>query len=151
MKLSLRPITQDNWRVCIALEVAEAQQNFVAPNVRSLAQAAYETMWQPHGVYLDDEMVGFAMYGIYNYEGRDIWDITRLMIDKAHQGKGYGTQAMHLILDAMRAEAPQIQEVYISFVPENAAARHVYSKIGFVEDGMMHGEIVMQRKLGDTN
>src|SRR5262245_38753883 len=42
MAVTLRPVTRENWRAVARLEVAEGQRQFVAPNVYSLAEAAYE-------------------------------------------------------------------------------------------------------------
>ena len=39
LKVSLRPITQKNLNECISLKVTDCQQNFIASNVKSLAEA----------------------------------------------------------------------------------------------------------------
>lgn len=133
--LTLRDISKDNWLQCIQLEVADNQKNFVASNAKSLAQAAYEDHWRPQGIYADDEMVGFIMYGNGVWGGREVWVIARLMLAEGQQGKGYGTQAIRLALDVMRADKNPATDVYISFMPENDAARHIYSKLGFQNAG----------------
>lgn len=147
--LSIRDITADNWRDCIRLQLEEEQKKFIAPNVMSLAQAAYETHCTPKAVYVDDEMVGFMMYGIEFYEGRDVWDIIRVMTDKQHQGKGYGRVAIQKLLKMMKVERPDMSDVYISFILGNEAARHVYTKIGFKDVGLAPDgyEILMHYKL----
>lgn len=86
-------------------------------------------------------MVGFVMYGLEPYglephPEKIIWMILRLMTDKKHQRKGYARVAMCRLLDLMRAERPDIPDVYISFVPDNDAARHLYTSLGFREVGM---------------
>lgn len=49
-------------------------------------------------------------------------------------GRGYGTEAIRLMcrygFDTMR-----LHSVFLWVVTENAAARHVYDKVGFTEDG----------------
>lgn len=148
--VTLREITPENWRACVKLQVADDQKNFVATNAISLVQAAYGGgEWQPRAIYADETMVGFVLYGVEHYEGKDIWFIMRLMIDTTEQGKGYGSAAMHAVLTAMRTRTPQIPDVYISFVPENETARHVYSKLGFVDVGRTPdgSEILMHRVL----
>lgn len=147
--LSIRDITEDNWRTCVRLEVTEEQEKFIATNVMSLAQAAYETHCIPKGVYVDDEMVGFMMYGIEFYEGRDVWDIIRVMTGKQHQGKGYGRAAIRQLLELMKTERPDMSDVYISFIPGNEAAAHVYTQIGFKNVGLAPDgyEILMHYKL----
>lgn len=134
-KVSLRDITHENWRTCVQLTVASDQENFVATNAVSLAQAAYETNWNPKAVHVGKEIVGFVMYGIEFYQGKNVWDIIRVMIDKNHQRKGYASAAIQQLLDLLRAEDPTILDVYISFIPDNQAARLLYSKVGFHEVG----------------
>jgi diamine N-acetyltransferase len=89
-------------------------------------------------------MVGFVMYGLEPEDGKLSWTINRLMTDKKHQGKGYARAAMYRLLDLMRAERPDIPDVYISFVPDNDAARNLYTSLGFCEVGMTEdGEEVL--------
>ncbi len=148
-EIKLQKITKEDWRACARLKVAEDQQSFVATNAVSLAQAAYETNWRPHGVYVDDEIVGFIMFGLEEYEGQDVWDVIRLMTDEKHQGHGYGRQALAEVLKIMQADPSPATDVYISFVPANDGARHVYSKLGFVDVGMTPdgSEVLMHLKI----
>ncbi|MEQ8675182.1 MAG: hypothetical protein RLP44_20765 [Aggregatilineales bacterium] len=62
-KISLQPITKANWEDAIKLKPGEGQERFVAPNVYSLAEAAYEDEYFPCGIYADEHMIGFLMYG----------------------------------------------------------------------------------------
>lgn len=148
-EVKLQKISKENWRVCVRLKVADDQQNFVATNAVSLAQAAYETNWRPHGVYVDDEMVGFIMFGLEEYQGKDVWDIIRVMTAEDHQGHGYGRQAIEEVLKIMQADPSPATDVYISFLPDNDAARHVYSKLGFVDVGLTPdgSEVLMHLKI----
>lgn len=149
MGISLRNIDHENWRKCVRLKVAEDQRSFVADNAVSLAQASYEPEHKlvPLAVYHNDEMVGFAMYGQANFEGQDLWVIFRLMMDRAHQGKGYGRAAMLQIIERMKT-IPGCDSIYISFVPENIAAQKLYASLGFVDTGLVdEGEIVYRLAL----
>lgn len=75
MKITLQPITSDNWVDCISLTptAEQAHIGFVAPNSVSLAQAHYEPWRQPYGLYAtvdgQETMVGFAMYGRWPLTG----------------------------------------------------------------------------------
>jgi diamine N-acetyltransferase len=64
------------------------------------------------------------------------------MVDKNHQGKGYGKFAMQTMLEIFRAEE-RIQEVGISYEPHNEVARKLYASFGFVEPGEMVGDEVL--------
>ena len=132
MTITLQPITRENYRACAWLEVAPEQERFVASNAYSLAQACYELECTPLVIYAGDTMVGFAMYAL-DPDDHKYW-IYRLMIDAAHQGKGYGRAAMKLLIEDIR-RLPGCDEIGISYVPENSGAKHLYASLGFVESG----------------
>lgn len=132
MTVTLRPITRETLDDIISLAVADGQAGYVAQNIYSLAQAAVIPQYIPRAVYAGETPVGFVMYGFDAEE--DAFCINRLMIDKAHQGKGYGRQAMALMLRDIRAAQPKRAVCYISFKPQNAVARALYESLGFVPD-----------------
>lgn len=57
--VSLRRITQDNYKECLELRVAEDQKLYFSPNLLSLAKAyvLYDSV-MPFGIYEDSIMVG---------------------------------------------------------------------------------------------
>jgi diamine N-acetyltransferase len=60
--ITLRPITPDNWELCINLKTTDEQQHFVATNLYSLAQAKVFPECIPLALYYGETMVGFLMY-----------------------------------------------------------------------------------------
>ena len=58
------------------------------------------------------------------------------MIDRKYQNRGYGTQAIRMVLDEMR-ERFGCEEVYLSTDPENERGKHVYEKTGFRSEHKM--------------
>ena len=150
----IRPVTRDNWRQLIRLQVREDQRHFVASNLYSIAESQFgddfEGHWDlhPFGIFDDgDEPVGFLMYG-FNFEHpKQQAFIQRLMVDEKFQGKGYGRFGMQKVLEIFRADE-RIREVGISYEPENEAARKLYASLGFSETGrMMEDEVEAVRKL----
>jgi diamine N-acetyltransferase len=140
VSVTLRDITRQNWRECVNLKVRPDQQHFVATNAGSMAQARYEPEWIPLAVYDGATMVGFVMYGIA-LDDRQHW-ILRVMVDTAHQGKGYGRAAMRALLTRMRAD-PTCDEIFISYEPDNAVAEALYLSLGFEKTGaIVEGEVV---------
>ena len=144
----VRPVTGGNWKELVRLKVRDDQTHCVASNLYSIAEAQFgedfEGKWDfyPFGIYDGDTPVGFLMYG-YNFEHpKQQAFIMRLMVDEKHQGKGYGRFGMNWMLDRFRAEE-RIQDVAISYEPENDAARKLYASLGFVETGEMVGEEVL--------
>ena len=150
MTITLREINHENWRAVIKLKVAAGQDEFVAPNDYSLLQANYDGPdidFYPWAVYAYDTPVGFVMYAHSSSEGKNIWAIWRLMIDEAHQRKGFGRAALRLTVEKMRDEH-QCHEILISFVPENAAVQNLYAQEGFEDTGRVEdGEIVYRLDL----
>ena len=144
----IRPVTKDNWEELIRLKVREDQTHFVASNLYSIAESQFgdeaEGHWDlyPFGIYEGDTPVGFLMYGCNFEHPKQQVFIQRLMVDENHQGKGYGRFGMEKILELFRAD-DRIQEVGISYEPENEAARKLYASLGFEETGEMIGEEVL--------
>jgi diamine N-acetyltransferase len=143
MTITLREITRHNWEDAAQLKVHEGQRGFVAPNWYSMLEAVFsEGELHSRGIYLDDSLVGYAMYGIHP-ETKACW-IVRLMTDKAHQGKGYGRSAMALILDQIKTRYA-CNEIFISFNPANSVARKFYESIGFVDTGEIEDDELVFR------
>lgn len=142
MSVALRPVDENNYRSVIALDVGPGQERFVARNVNSIAESKVYPYLIPAAVYSDDELVGFALYGRDPETGK-YW-IVRLMVDAAHQGKGYGRAAVLALIEEIQA-LPECGEIYLSLVPGNEAAEGLYQSVGFERTGEIEdGEIVMR-------
>ena len=131
--ITLRPITIQNFRPIIKLSVRDDEKGLVFPNVRSVAEAYVERKTTPLGIYADDTPVGFLYYGQFEEDKGEYW-VARLMIDKDRRRKGYAEAAMRALLDELR-EKEDCEEVFLSFVPTNAAAQALYEKLGFEDTG----------------
>lgn len=144
MNITLREINRDNWRDCVRLKVSPDQERFVASNAVSLAQSKYEEECIPLAVYDENVMVGFVMYRPEDYLIGKIWFIERIMIGEAFQGKGYGRATMELLLSNLRSDKAY-KAILISFVPDNIAARQLYTSVGFEDTGEIeYGEVVFR-------
>lgn len=145
MEITLRAIDADNWHACVKLTVSDEQKQNVAENAVSLAQAAYEKQWYPHGVYVDDMSVGFLMFGT-DQETKRV-EVCRFMIDMQHQGKGYGKAALVKLFDLIKIRYGAIS-LYTSIVPENHVAKNLYESAGFSMTGeVMWEELVMVKQI----
>ena len=153
--MELRKITFNNMDELAALTVHEEQREFVAPNMTSLAEAyvAVSSGGQAHpfGLYEGERPVGFVMFGYDSLDdpdepesAKDSYCLWRFMIDEKHQGRGLGKRAMKVCLEYLR-ERPlgPADKVWLSYEPENIAARALYHKFGFVENGEMCGEEIV--------
>src|SRR5690606_32205417 len=64
------------------------------------------------------------------------YEMYRFMIDKRHQGKGYGRAALKAAIELLRTKPlGEATQVETSFVPGNDVARRLYTSLGFVETG----------------
>ncbi len=128
--MEFRKIDRTNYWDCIALTLDDNQTEFVADNKQSLVEAAYEDGLYTLGIYHEGTMIGFVLYDYdETFPG---WSMSRFMIGKQYQGKGYGKRAALAFLDYFK-EKHSADKLYISVSLHNTAARKMYSSIGFVE------------------
>ena len=131
----------------LKLELAESQKDYVASNTVSMAQAyavnASGRFVQCFGIYDGDTAVGFAMIGHHSeeYNGmaeiyRHSYYLWRFMIDHRFQGKGFGRDALNLLLDYVLSFPDGEEDTWsTSYDQENEAARHLYASFGFAPNG----------------
>lgn len=131
MDIELKDIDRDNWHDCVKLKTASTQRYFVFSNMYSLVESKFDPNLVPKGIIAEGRMVGFIMYG--KYDGK-YW-ISRLMIDKNHQGKGYGKAAIKKVIEILK-EFEDCREIYIDYEPKNKTAETLYEHIGFKKTGM---------------
>ncbi|MCF7904370.1 MAG: GNAT family N-acetyltransferase, partial [Candidatus Marinimicrobia bacterium] len=130
--VTLREITKTTYREILNLKVGENQKQFVAANAVSLAQANFHPEAWFRGVYAGDTAVGFAMLEIDTEKPE--YYLWRFMIDEKHQSKGYGYQAMELLIRHVRT-LPRATEFLLSYVPAQGSPREFYQKLGFEDTG----------------
>lgn len=131
--VSLEDVTAENWRAVARLQLAEDQKHLLASNVYSIAQSKFDPNARPRAVYAEDKAVGFLMYDLSEGEdGRLEASIYRFMIDRDHQGKGYGRAALAKAIEEI-GKIPGIARVSISYVRQNDIAKRFYASFGFVE------------------
>lgn len=151
--LRLEKVNGKNVWDILKLTVEENQKNFVANNDISIIEA-YTAITAngyafPFGIYENETPVGFLMIG---FDIDDYWDdapsiakgnynLWRLMIDKAYQRRGYGKEAVQLALDFIKSfPCGKAEYCWLSYEPENEAARQLYRSFGFSETGDTDGE-----------
>ena len=129
MKLGFVALDKDNWKVCAQLWDAEDQ--FVTPNIQSIAEAQFYSKAISRGICVGEEMIGYAMYG-EDEDDAEAWAIDRFMISKQHRRRGYGAEALCMILDFGRARG--FREFITSTALKNHAMQGLLSKVGFTTE-----------------
>ncbi|MBU5426819.1 GNAT family N-acetyltransferase [Tissierella pigra] len=138
--LKLIDIDSENFWEITKLKVTKEQEEFVASNTFSIAQSKVQPECIPLAIYKDKTPIGFLMYCMDSIDN-EYW-IYRVMIDIKYQSKGYGRQAMELLVNRIK-EDKEHHIIYISFEPENQWAKSMYESMGFTPDGrIVEGEIV---------
>ena len=128
MMIEFKPIDRTNYQECIDLSVSEEQKNFVAPNMVSLVQAAYEPDFYPLGVYDEGKMVGFILYDFdYDLKG---WSMSRFMVDEKYQNKGIGKKALKEFIHFFIYKHGRLP-LYTSAEVDNSIAIGLYEHSGF--------------------
>src|ERR1043166_876386 len=147
-KIKLKKVTADNWEEVADLELGDDQQDLVASNLYSIAEAQFDPDARPRAVYAGKRVVGFLMYDVQQKKDKSRRaTIYRFMIDRKHQGRGYGHAAMSRALDEIRA-IRRMKKVRVGYMPENAVAKALYARFGFVEVGRDgDGEIIAELAL----
>lgn len=140
MNITFKEVNKENWEECIDLVVSTEQKSFVAPNWYSILESKFEEELYPICIYDDETMVGFLMYD--RDPETDRWELSRLMIDKNHQNKGYGRVVLNQLLNLLRTKIGHIK-FYTSAEPENLVAKKLYESIGF----KLTGEIICEEEV----
>lgn len=104
-KISLLAITKDNWRDAAFLTTDPERANpldqqWIASNAFSMLQAIYDKVWDCRLIMAEDIPVGFVFYGYW--QEKDRYLLCRYMIDEKYQGKGYGKQALSIVVEQIR-------------------------------------------------
>lgn len=142
MTLALRPVGARNWHAVAALEVDEAQRDFVAAPSYYLALCCYgESGWKPLAIEVAGEVVGFLMWALDPEDGA-CW-LGGLLIDRRHQRRGHGRRALARALELLGKQG--FERFALSYQPGNAAARALYASLGFAESGEREGDEVVAR------
>ena len=152
--LEVRAVDRTNIWKLVKLSVSDEQRDFIATNTESILEA-YTTITSggvalPFGIFDGEQPVGFVMlgYGRLDDDDPSIADgnycLWRFMIDKSFQHRGYGKKALQLTLDYIRTFPRGPAEwCWLSYEPENEAAKALYHAAGFRETGEICGDEVV--------
>ncbi|MGM9553841.1 MAG: GNAT family N-acetyltransferase [Faecousia sp.] len=156
-KMQLVKLSRKNIWDVVHLQVTPEQdeQDFVASNGCSVIEAfavredGYVAL--PFALYESGRPVGFLMIGYDSIGDEDEpsvaqnnYTIWRLMIDKRFQGQGLGTRAMEAALDYIRTwPCGKADYCWLSYEPNNTAAKSLYARMGFRENGETDGDEIV--------
>lgn len=149
-----RILTAKTLMPLVNLDVADNQQDFVAPNAITMAQSLFEAGTEIYGMWVHETPVGMmAIVDMAhpdqelepddNPDGVYVW---RLMVAKEHQGKGHGREAMRFA--EKRCKEIGRSYVLLSAVDSENGAIPFYEKQGYTKTGkIVDGETEMAKVL----
>ncbi len=133
--LRLLEIYEENWLDVARLSVKEEQKNFVAPTIGIIARGYVYRNCNSRVIAFADgnRIVGVAL--VRDLDEEPIcYDLQEFMIDKRFQNKGYGKEALGLVLKLLGDER-KYESVEVCVKEKDSAALHVYQQAGFVDTG----------------
>lgn len=135
--LNLKEVDKDNWLECIYLKLNEGEENFIAPNVYSIAEAQFYPKAESKAIYLGDKMIGYTLYG-QDENNENMYFIDRFMIAKDFRRSGYGESVIKMIIEMAKDQGYSI--LGSSTDLENYKMQRLFDRLGFytkneVEDG----------------
>jgi diamine N-acetyltransferase len=146
MALQLEPADRSNWREMVELKLRDEQETFVAPPVKSLAMC-YVRAWGDEYDYLPfvirdgtsterNSIVGYVTLVCDPLSVDDYW-IDDIMIDASQQGKGFGREALNLVLRLIAGKYPRCEKIRLTCFRSNFNAAKLYLSVGFVKTGQL--------------
>lgn len=135
MDVKLEDVVRENFVEVIELELEKTQEKFITSNLYSIAESRFSPSSRLRAIYLKEKIVGFLEYELGEGEiDKDECTVWRFMIDRRHQNAGIGTIALKLLIEEIKAyDRCKLVDVY--YHPENHAAKKLYKKLGFKENG----------------
>ena len=137
-EVSVRLLTRYNWEEATQLRLYDYQEDYLPGVLHTIAQSKYENVF-PHGIFLEERMVGFIAYGEFS----GVCWVSRVLVDRDFQNQGIGREALSILLGRLHKD-PKCREIRTSFAKQNALAEYFFGSMGFekIGDGM-DDEIVM--------
>ena len=138
-----RDIDNTNKFIVRNINLKAEQEKYIESVDECLQEADTYEEWHPVAIYIEEDIIGFAMYGSFG-PNKDTW-IDRIMIDEKYQGKGFGRAAMMKLMDIVSKEYG-VSDIYLSIIEENEAAYHLYKSIGFkyINERDPNGELIFK-------
>jgi RimJ/RimL family protein N-acetyltransferase len=152
-EVQLVEITPENVAEVLALKTHRTQEEFVAPMLRSFADALIPEVvngapvvpWM-RAVTADDEIVGFVMLALTTEHHPEPY-LWRLLVDRLHQRRGIGERALGLVIAECRRRGDRT--LLTSWGEGRGSPRGFYIANGFEPTGeVVDGETEGRKQLG---
>lgn len=146
MKYKIIAVNESNREAILKIRMSDEQKGFIETPADCLKDAEEWPEFRPVGLYDEDRLVGFAMYGalLDSDGGCNVW-MDRLLIDEPFQRQGYGRLFTKLLIERMMTEYGK-QPIYLSVFDENSGAIQLYEELGFafIDEYDSDGELIFR-------
>lgn len=146
--IKLKPVVKNNWVACVKLSLLPEQEGNLAPNAYTIAESKFETHYHVRAIYKEDEVIGLLSY-CYEDDPLDteLYWLFRFMFDKNHQGKGYASKVLKLVVEEVNSLGGK--RLLTMCKPTNMNAAKVYQKFGFKKTGQLDdGDVLFEIQVG---
>ena len=139
--VQLIEVTEGNWTDIARLSVSEEQQVFLDRPIGIIARGYVYRHCGARviGITNDRQIIGVALVRNLDEEPA-CYDLQQFMIDSRFQNKGYGTEALKLILESLKAEG-KYNCVEVCVNQADIPALKVYEKVGFADTGYIDDDV----------
>jgi diamine N-acetyltransferase len=145
LTIKLQEITRDNVKQVMDLKVKPEQEKFIASNARSIAEGSTRKDAWFRAIYHNETLVGFCM--ISDIPEKAEYYLWRFMIDQQYQRRGYGRQAMEILIEHVKTR-PKAKVFYTSCKKGKEGPEGFYLKMGFRHTGKEeYGEYLLKMDL----
>lgn len=148
--IRLEVVTPTNYEAVSTIDVGADQRAYVdTPSLAEfLAEAPLHATFVPYAALAGDAVVGFVSAGPLP-EDSSKWWVPLLIVDRAHQGRGYGRMVMEEVIERAQTASPPALVLGLSYKPENRVAAQLYRSLGFELSGVDEkGEVLAWLHLG---
>lgn len=145
--IKLFEVNEENWLDVISLRVSEEQKKFLDTPIGIVARGyVYRSCnARVYGISNGEQVVGVALVKDMDEEPA-CYDLQQFMIDWRFQNKGYGTEALRLILSMLSKEG-KYEQVEVCVNKNDSAALSLYEKLGFEDTGYIDESVPDCRNL----
>lgn len=141
MALTLRRLPRDQYELATALSVAPEQLEFTGTVADALAGVGNAR--HPHGIWLDQSLVGFFIVDTrfdleFDFCEAGSLGIRTFLIDNRRQGQGLGKVAVKALRPYLAEAYPASAAVWLTVNCRNQAAYRCYEQGGFADTGDLY-------------
>ena len=147
--IKLEKVTNENYEAVSQLSVHEHQVEELDWDITAELQDYLNNEKNEEiifAIYHNATPIGLVEIGSYEngqdnynhqkYGDKVTYEIQRMMIDGAYQGKGFGKQALPAIIDYIKTFPHGLADaITVTYFLSNMVAKSLYQSVGFVETG----------------